>query len=64
MATFRSKRLDFSQVLHINCQKFELRAPWPGNLGHQSGALGSPGRELGTAGPPGCRLGALGPLRR
>ena len=62
MATFRSKLLDFSQVLHINCLKFELRGPWPGNLGRQSGTLGIPGSQLEAPGPLGCRLETLGPL--
>ena len=51
MATFRSKLLDFSQVLHINCLKFEVRGPWPVNLGHQSGALGLTGCQLEAPGP-------------
>ena len=65
MATFRSKLLDFLQVLHINCQKFELRGPWPGNLGRLSGALGIPGDPwlpVRAPGLLGCRLEAPGPL--
>ena len=61
MATFRSKLLDFSQVLHINCLKFALRAPWPGNLGRQSGALGLPGCQLEAPKPLACRLGPQAP---
>ena len=53
MATFRSKLLDFSQVLHINCEKFELTGPWPKNLGRQSGGLGLPGSQLEAPGPLG-----------
>ena len=62
MATFRSKLLDFSQVLHINCFKFELRGPWPGNLGRQSGALELPGCQLEAPKSLDCPLGAPGPL--
>ena len=53
MATFRPKLLDFSQVLYINCKKFELRGPWPGTLGHQLGVPGLPGRQLWAPGNPG-----------
>ena len=62
MATFRSKLLDFSQVLHINCLKFALRGPWLGNLGRQSGALGLPGCQLEAPLPLACLLGTHGPL--
>ena len=54
MATFRSKLLNFSQVLHINCLKFELRGSWPGNRGRQSEALGLSGCQLEAPGPLGC----------
>ena len=60
VATFRTKLFDFSQVLHINCKKFELRGPWSGTLGRQLGAPGSPGCWLGVLGAPGCKLEALG----
>ena len=62
MATFRSKLLDFSQLgFAYKLLKFELRSPWPGNLGRQSGAVGLPGCQLEAPGPPGCQLGAPEP---
>ena len=74
VATFRSKLLDFSQVLHINCLKICIkrplaRKPWSSVRGPWASWLlisgpGLPGRQLGTPGPPGCWLGALGPLGR